>query len=323
MQAQAWQQWAAEKDRLSVTARKAVEGLHRRQLAACVAAWAAEARRQATAKRCLAALRLRLVRAAFSQWQAAAEDSRVQAAAAALQPQALRRCFARWHAAVLLAHQKQQRWERAAAFAFGSGQLKAWKAWASFVAQRRKKRAAEQRFTASMLRRCLEGWQERVARKQRLQVKEAHLRDRAALRLLATTLLKWRANLEARNVSWGVPGVVGESLAASGQPLVCTPQLLPFVASTLCLSLPPLLSLPGQAGGAAAGGQPALQRLCSPLLHCLAQRGGHHGAAPRRLCPQAGGSAASSGDRGRHCMAAQVRGGGGVRHGGEGEVPCK
>lgn len=102
--------------------------LHHRRLSICTAAWRMVAHRQATATRCLAAIRLRLARAAFLTWQAATDDALAEAAAAALTPQVLRRRFAAWRTVLLLAQQKQQRLEKAAAWAFGSRRVKAWKA---------------------------------------------------------------------------------------------------------------------------------------------------------------------------------------------------
>ena len=43
-----------------------------------------------------------------------------------------------------------------------------------------------------MLRCCLAAWQERLACKQRLLVKQEHLQALAAQRLLAATLTEWR-----------------------------------------------------------------------------------------------------------------------------------
>lgn len=187
-----WRQWAERKQELSAAERAALEGRQRRQLDACFGLWRATAHRQATAKRCLAAIRLRQARAAFSTWQAAVEDSRAVAAAAALAPMQLHRAFQRWQAVLHLAQHKRQRVEKAAAWAFGSSRQRAWKAWALYVAHQRKKRTAQERFRAGMLRRCLAAWQERVASKQRLRVKQEHVQAVVSCRLLAATLVEWR-----------------------------------------------------------------------------------------------------------------------------------
>ena len=122
-----WRQWAGYSRQLAGIERCAVAGLHRRRLAGCMVVWQAEARRLATAKRCLAAMRLRVLRQCFNQWRDAAEDSCAEAASAALAPKLLRRAFLQWRTALRLAAQKRQRLEKAAALAFGSSRLRAWK----------------------------------------------------------------------------------------------------------------------------------------------------------------------------------------------------
>lgn len=187
-----WRQWAGQKRRFAGIQHAAGNERRRRQLDACFGLWRATAHRQATALRCLAAIRLRHVRAAFSTWQAAVEDSRAEAALAALAPKQLQRAFLQWRAALLLAQQKRQRVEKAAAWAFGSSRQRAWKAWALYDARQRKKRAAQERFRAGMVRRCLAAWQERLVAKQRLLVKQEHLQAVAARRLVGAALTEWR-----------------------------------------------------------------------------------------------------------------------------------
>lgn len=189
---QAWQRWAEHKRQLDNAEHAVQQARQRCQLDACFGLWRASAHRHAAAKRCLAAIRLRQVRAAFSTWQAVVEDCRAEAAAAALAPKQLRRAFQQWHGALHLAQQKRQRLEKAASWAFGSSRQRAWKAWTLYVAHQRKKQAAQQRFQAGMLRRCLEAWREGVQAKQRLAVKQQHLQDLAARRLLAAVLTEWR-----------------------------------------------------------------------------------------------------------------------------------
>lgn len=187
-----WRQWAQQKHRLAEIEGKAVEARNRKQLARFVAAWQATAHKQAVARHCLAAIQLKQLRRSFSTWQAAAEDSKAAAAATQLAPLALQRWFARWRAAVVLMQQKRQRLEKAAAWAFGSSRQRAWAAWALQHQRQRRQRAAHQLFRAGMLRRCLAAWQEGVARKQRLLVKQQHLQHVAAGRRLATALHAWQ-----------------------------------------------------------------------------------------------------------------------------------
>lgn len=193
-----WRQWAAARRRRAGIATAAVADLHRRQLAACVGEWRAAAHRAAAAKRCLAAMRLRSMHTAWVTWVQAAEDARAKAANAALAPQALRRRFAAWRGAAQLVQQKRQRVEKAAAWAFGTSRQRAWRAWRLYLSHRRAKRAAQQHFASGVLRRCLGAWAERVARRQRLLVKQGHLEEQAARRRLAAVLLTWRRVVRAR-----------------------------------------------------------------------------------------------------------------------------
>lgn len=70
-------------------------------------------------------------------------------------------------------------------------------AWHMYVLHRRKKATAQQLFTAATLQRALRSWLERARAQQRLQVKEQHLRQQAARRLLAAMLVKWRRTARA------------------------------------------------------------------------------------------------------------------------------
>lgn len=194
-----WRQWGCYKRQLASAEAAARTARRRRQVATCVAAWRAAAHRQSIARRCLAAICLRLARSAFTAWLAATEDARASAAAAALAPKLVRRCFAQWRAVLLLAGQKRQRVEQAAAWAFGSSRQRPWRAWRLFLSRKRQKHAAVQRFRAGVLRRSLLAWQERVLRKQRLVVKQQHLQQQAAARLLGGVLLKWRRAVKARS----------------------------------------------------------------------------------------------------------------------------